>query len=186
MGSAPFQAARGTLTHSTGPTHHSSQGLTCGPGPTVTAPSSIRNPVCLASLGQDSFHQGRVGLFFPSTPMESCSVASLERFHERDPTIIKGGRRLTAPALGAGGGRRSPHPGPTGRQIIQPSSSSRAGARAGSFPEGWEGGAQAAAKGPSGERAECSGSFLLGWDPPSTHTLISEAVGASPRLGFSS
>lgn len=118
--------------------------------------------------------------------MESCSVASLERFHERDPTIIKGGRRLTAPALGAGGGRRSPHPGPTGRQIIQPSSSSRAGARAGSFPEGWEGGAQAAAKGPSGERAECSGSFLLGWDPPSTHTLISEAVGASPRLGFSS
>lgn len=55
----------------------------------------------------------------PILPVESCLVASLERFHTRDPNPHRRRKPAGAPSRGAGEGAR-PTAGP--RQVIQPGS----------------------------------------------------------------
>lgn len=97
----------------------------------------------------------------PILPVESCLVASLERFHTRDPNPHRRRKPAGAPSRGAGEGAR-PTAGP--RQVIQPGSPG--------LRPSWCGGAgpgRRSCRGsdgaPAAERAGCSGGFLRGWNP---------------------
>lgn len=70
----------------------------CPPAP----PSQLQAAPGIPQPGQLPPRKGRSGLIIPVYPMESCLVAFLEGGHETDPTITKGGRRGTAPALEPG------------------------------------------------------------------------------------
>lgn len=114
----------------------------------------------------------------PILPVESCLVASLERFHTRDPNPHRRRKPAGAPSRGAGEGAR-PTAGP--RQVIQPGSPGLRPSWCGG--QGLGGGAAGGAMGPrlrrgQGALAASSGAGTHG----TPHTPHSEGRTASPQL----